>query len=123
MKVVDWDDVEREPGGDESLLFSDIEGSTRLLQQLGVEGYWVLLERQRWLLREAFGEQAGYEVDCEGDAFFVAFASAGAAIAAAAEAQRALASEFWPDRVRSAGSYAGCAKAGSRRVQACPANA
>jgi predicted ATPase len=77
-------------------LFSDIEGSTRLLQQLGVEGYGVLLKRQRGLQRVAFGEQGGYEVDCEGDGFFVAFASAGEAVAAAAAAQRALASESWP---------------------------
>ena len=84
------------PAGTVTLLFSDIEGSTRLLQQAG-DAYPGLLAEHRRLLRDAFAGHGGHEVDSEGDAFFVAFASAGEAVAAAAEAQRALAEHEWPD--------------------------
>jgi predicted ATPase/class 3 adenylate cyclase len=83
------------PQGTVTLLFSDIEGSTRLLQEMG-DGYAELLQAHRRLLREAFGANNGYEVDTEGDAFFVAFASASDAVAAAAAAQRALVEHPWP---------------------------
>jgi class 3 adenylate cyclase len=81
-----------------SLLFSDIEDSTALLERLGAERYAGLLARHRVLLRRAFAR--GYEINCEGDSFFVAFGSARAAVAAAARAQRALAAEPWPDGER-----------------------
>jgi predicted ATPase/class 3 adenylate cyclase len=87
------------PSGTVTLLFTDIEGSTRLLRQAG-EGYTDLLLTHRRLLREAFQGHGGYEVDTEGDAFFVAFASAKEAVAAAAEAQQALATHEWPDDQR-----------------------
>ena len=84
------------PSGTVTLLFTDIEGSTRLLQQAGA-AYADLLAEHRRLLRSAFDGHGGFEVDTEGDAFFVAFASATEAVAAAAEAQRALAVHAWPD--------------------------
>ena len=79
------------PSGTVTLLFTDIEGSTTLLEELGPEAYGAALEEHRRLLRAAFGRHGGYEVDTAGDAFFVAFSSATAAMAAAAEAQAALA--------------------------------
>ena len=84
------------PSGTLTLLFTDIEGSTRLLQRSG-ELYAELLADHRNLLRAAFRSHDGYEVDTEGDAFFVVFRSAGNAAAAAAAAQRALAEHSWPD--------------------------
>ena len=84
------------PTGTVTLLFTDIEGSTRLLQQLG-ERYDNLLEACRSLQRAAFLEFHGHEVDTQGDAFFVAFARASDAVAAAVAAQRALASHPWPE--------------------------
>jgi predicted ATPase/class 3 adenylate cyclase len=89
--------VVEQPTGTVTLLFSDIEGSTRLLRGLGRERYAEALELHRQLLRGAFGRYGGYEVDCEGDAFFVAFARAEDAVAAAAEAQQALAMAEWPE--------------------------
>jgi predicted ATPase/class 3 adenylate cyclase/Tfp pilus assembly protein PilF len=78
-----------------TFLFSDIEGSTRLLQELG-DGYAGLLREQRRLLRAAFREWGGREIDTAGDAFFVAFNRARDAVAAAAAAQRSLAQHPWP---------------------------
>src|SRR5919201_3793721 len=83
------------PSGTVTLLGSDNEGSTRLLQRTG-ESYADLLAEHRRLLHEAFERHRGFEVDSEGDAFFVAFASANDAAAAAAEAQRTLATYEWP---------------------------
>ncbi len=83
------------PTGTVTLLFSDIEGSTRLLQRTG-DAYADLLAEHRRLLSEAFERHGGFRVDSEGDAFFVTFASAGDAAAAASEAQRALARHPWP---------------------------
>src|SRR5215211_3041786 len=77
------------PTGTVTFLFSDIEGSTKLLEELG-EGYADALERHRRVLREAFGHHAGVEVDTQGDAFFAAFERASDALAAAEEAQRDL---------------------------------
>src|SRR5437016_12204394 len=85
-----------QPQGMVSLLFSDIEGSTRLLERLGADRYAEALELHRSLLRRAFSERGGYEVDCEGDAFFVAFSQAEDAVAAAAAAQRSLSAIEWP---------------------------
>lgn len=85
--------------GTVTFLFSDIEGSTRLLQSLGAE-YARVLTDQRRLLRAAFGENGGREIDTAGDGFFVVFDRARDAIAAAADAQRALAAHEWPDGAR-----------------------
>jgi predicted ATPase/class 3 adenylate cyclase len=86
------------PSGTVTFLFSDVEGSTRLLTRLRGRYAEVLGEHQR-LLRAAFDEHDGREVHTEGDAFFVAFARASDATAAAASAQRSLASQRWPEGV------------------------
>ncbi len=83
------------PTGTLTFLFSDIEGSTRLVQALGA-GYPAVLERHQVLLRAAFDKAGGVEVATEGDSFFVVFRSALAAVGAAAAAHRALATEPWP---------------------------
>ncbi len=80
------------PSGTVTFLFTDIEGSTRLLQQLGEE-YAGVLTKHRELVRPIFAQHGGYEVDTQGDAFFVAFARARDAVAAAAEVQRAIGEE------------------------------
>jgi predicted ATPase len=85
------------PTGTVTFLFTDIEGSTRLLHELG-DGYAGALGEHRRVLREAFARHHGVEVDTQGDAFFVAFARATEALAAAADAQHAL--EAGPVRVR-----------------------
>ena len=85
------------PTGVVTLLFTDVEGSTRLLHELG-DQYGEALHEHRRRLRAAFAEQEGVEVDTQGDALFVAFARASDAVAAAAEGQRALADG--PIRVR-----------------------
>jgi predicted ATPase/class 3 adenylate cyclase len=87
------------PEGTLTLLFTDIEGSTRLLARIS-ERYADLLAAHHRLLRGVFVAHGGYEVETAGDAFFVAFASAKEAVAAAAEAQQALAAHDWPDRER-----------------------
>ena len=80
------------PQGEVTLLFTDVEGSTQLLHELGPEPYAELLGRHRRLLREAFTARGGVEVDTQGDAFFVSFPSAQEAVAAATAAQAALSS-------------------------------
>jgi predicted ATPase/class 3 adenylate cyclase len=91
--------VSRElPTGTVTFLFTDVEGSTKLLHELGAEDYAVALAEQRRVLREVFSAHGGVEVDTQGDAFFVAFRSAPAAFAAAREGQEALA--YGPIRVR-----------------------
>jgi predicted ATPase/class 3 adenylate cyclase/Tfp pilus assembly protein PilF len=85
------------PSGTVTLLFTDIEGSTRLIYELG-EQYADVLADHRRLLREAFARHRGVEVDSQGDAFFAAFPRAEDAVAAAGEAQQALAAG--PVRVR-----------------------
>ena len=77
------------PAGVVTFLFTDIEGSTRLLEELG-EGYGEALTAHRAALREAFGGHGGVEVDNQGDAFFFAFPDAPEAAAAAAAGQAAL---------------------------------
>jgi len=84
------------PSGTVSFLFSDVEGSTRLLRQHGREVYSRLLADHDRLLREAFAAHGGHELNTEGDAFFVTFGSASSAIAAAVAAQRAVAGHEWP---------------------------
>ena len=83
------------PSGTVTLLFTDIERSTQLLHQLG-DRYAELLAAHHRLVRLAFGAWDGVEVDNQGDSFFVAFASAGDAVCAAIDAQRALAAHAWP---------------------------
>jgi predicted ATPase/class 3 adenylate cyclase len=85
------------PTGTVAFLFTDIEGSTKLAQALGAAAYGELLERHRGLLRGAFESHGGVEVGTEGDSFFVVFDRAAAAVAAAAEGQRQLAAEAWPE--------------------------
>ncbi len=77
------------PAGTVTLLFTDIEGSTRLLEEVG-ERYAALLGEHRRTLRESFARHGGVEVGTEGDAVFAAFTRAADAVAAAADAQRAL---------------------------------
>jgi class 3 adenylate cyclase len=91
------------PSGTVTFLFTDIEGSTRLLQEFG-EGYADALAKHRRLLRDAFTRHGDVEVDTQGDAFFVAFARATDAVAAAEATQLALAGG--PVRVR-AGIHTG----------------
>ncbi len=102
-----------------TFLFTDVEGSTLLLRQLGDRYGEVLGDHQR-LLRDAFARHDGREVDTQGDAFFVAFARARDAAAAAVDAQRALAAHAWPDgadlRVRMGLHTGGAALAEERFV-------
>ena len=86
------------PTGTVTFLFTDVEGSTKLLHELGAEDYSRALAEHRRILREAFAANGGVEVDTQGDAFFVAFPTAPGALAAAAEALDGLASG--PIRVR-----------------------
>src|SRR3954447_15706128 len=83
-------DKSRLPGGTVTFLFTDIEGSTRLLHDLGADGYAEALDAHRRVLRAAFGRHSGVEVDTQGDAFFVAFPTAPGALDAAREAQAEL---------------------------------
>jgi class 3 adenylate cyclase len=85
------------PGGTVTFVFTDIEGSTRLLQELGDEAYVRVAGDHRRLVREAFGARAGTEIDTQGDAFFFSFPRARDAVAAAVDAQRALRDHEWPD--------------------------
>jgi YVTN family beta-propeller protein len=84
------------PSGAVTFLFTDIEGSTRLVRQLR-ERYPAVLSEHQQLLRAAFAAHDGYEVDTQGDSFFVAFARGRDALLAAVDAQRALGSHPWPD--------------------------
>jgi class 3 adenylate cyclase len=86
------------PSGTVTFLFSDIEGSTRLLQQLGDRWSEVIGAHNR-LMREAFADGGGREVDRQGDAFFAVFPRARSALAAAAAIQRELVGHDWPDGV------------------------
>jgi predicted ATPase/class 3 adenylate cyclase len=83
------------PSGTVTFLFTDIEGSTRLLQELGA-GYATSREEHNRILRRAVTEGGGVEVGTGGDSFFVAFSSATAALGAAVSAQRALSEHDWP---------------------------
>lgn len=87
------------PSGTVTFLFTDIEGSTRLAARLGDRYVEVLADHQR-LLRDAFAGSGGYEIDSQGDAFFVVFQRAKDAIAASLGGQRALAGHRWPDGVK-----------------------
>ena len=86
------------PTGTVTLLFSDVAGSTALVKQLG-DRYGDVLAEHRELLRQAFDTHDGIEIDTQGDAFFVAFATARNAVASAIAAQRALAAHSWRDGI------------------------
>jgi len=86
------------PAGTVTFVFTDVEGSTLLLGELGAERYADALSEHRRLVREACARHGGIEVDTQGDAFFLAFPTALGALEAAADAQRALAEG--PIRVR-----------------------
>lgn len=86
------------PSGTVTFLFTDIEGSTKLLQKLGAE-YAALLEEQQRLVREACETYSGSVVGTQGDSFFVAFSNALDAIKAVVKTQRALAIHVWPGGV------------------------
>jgi predicted ATPase/class 3 adenylate cyclase len=78
------------PCGTVTLLFTDIEGSTKLLHELGPEGYADALSEHRRVVRDVFAAHGGVEIDTQGDAFFYAFADARTAVTAAATANEAL---------------------------------
>jgi predicted ATPase/class 3 adenylate cyclase len=79
------------PSGTVTFLFTDVEGSTKLLHAVGPDAYADALATHRRILRESFAAHGGTEVDTQGDAFFVAFPTAPGALAAAVEARDALA--------------------------------
>src|SRR6478672_6206660 len=80
---------------DLTFLFTDVEGSTLLLERLG-PGYGIVLETHRTLISAAITSNGGRVVDCIGDEFFAAFPDARSAVAAAVDAQRRLGAEQWP---------------------------
>ena len=88
------------PAGAVTFLFSDIEGSTRLVKALR-ERYPQVLAEHRRLVRAAIAAHGGAEVDTQGDAFFVAFGGAKQAVLCALDIQRALAAHAWPGGARS----------------------
>ena len=83
------------PGGAVTFVFSDIEGSTRLVKALR-ERYPQVLAEHRRLVRAAIAAHGGHEVDTQGDAFFAAFGGAKQAVLCALDIQRALAAHPWP---------------------------
>ncbi len=85
------------PGGTVAFLFTDIEGSTRLVARIGDTAYSGLLAQERALVLEAAIAEGGVPFGSEGDAHFVAFTAAGNAIRAAVRGQRALVAHPWPD--------------------------
>jgi len=84
------------PSGTVTLLFTDVAQSTELVKRLQ-EHYGDALAMHRRLVRAAFADHGGIEVDTQGDAFFVVFGRASSAVTAAAGAQYALAKHSWPD--------------------------
>jgi predicted ATPase/class 3 adenylate cyclase len=87
------------PAGTVTLLFSDVEGSTRLLQRIGTDRYKDVLSEHHRLVRDAVAGSDGHEVDVQGDGFLFAFSRPTDAVAAAVSAQRALGAHCWPDDV------------------------
>jgi peptide/nickel transport system substrate-binding protein len=86
------------PTGTVTFLFTDIEGSTRLLKQLR-DGYASVLADHEAIIRAALAEHDGWEIDTQGDSFFAAFRRAKDAVGAALAAQRAFSEHDWPDGV------------------------
>lgn len=91
-------DLAKLPRGTVTFLLSDIEGSTRLLRQLG-DAYGGLLRDVRTLIRSSVRTAGGHEVDCRADEFFAAFGVPASALDAALAIQRALLRREWPERV------------------------
>ncbi len=87
------------PSGTVTFLFTDIEGSTQLLRQIGPQYAELLAEHQR-IVREAATAHGGHEVDTQGDSFFIAFPRGKDAVAAAVAAQRDLHAHAWPEGVQ-----------------------
>jgi class 3 adenylate cyclase len=87
------------PGGTVTFLFTDIEGSTRLLQELGDDYAQVVADHRR-LLRDVFQQAGGKEVDSQGDAFFYSFPRARDGVGAAVAGQRSLADHAWPQEAQ-----------------------
>jgi class 3 adenylate cyclase len=83
------------PGGTVTFVFTDIEGSTRLLQALG-DDYAAVASDHRQIVRAAFTTRGGTEIDSQGDSFFFSFPRARDAVSAAVDAQRALRDHDWP---------------------------
>jgi class 3 adenylate cyclase len=83
------------PGGTVTFVFTDVEGSTKLLQELG-DDYAQVARDHRRIVRERFGEAGGTEIDTQGDAFFFSFPRARDAVRGAVDAQRALRDHTWP---------------------------
>jgi class 3 adenylate cyclase len=83
------------PGGTVTFVFTDIEGSTRLLQELG-DDYADVSRAHRRIVRDTFAARGGTEIDTQGDSFFFSFPRAREAVAAAVDAQRALRDHGWP---------------------------
>jgi DNA-binding NarL/FixJ family response regulator/class 3 adenylate cyclase len=84
------------PSGTVTFLFSDVEGSTELLRRLR-DGYADVMADHERLLRGAFQNSGGHEINTQGDSFFVAFRRPKEAVAAAVDAQRAVARHPWPE--------------------------
>lgn len=87
------------PTGTVTFLFTDIEGSTKLLNRFGDRYHDILAEHYQ-ILRDVFVLHEGYEVTTEGDAFFIAFSRAASGLAAAVLGQKALAKHQWPENIR-----------------------
>jgi predicted ATPase/class 3 adenylate cyclase/Tfp pilus assembly protein PilF len=86
------------PTGTVTFLFTDIEGSTKLLNRFG-DRYHDILAEHNSILRGVWARHDGYEVTTEGDAFFVAFSRAASGLAAAVDGQKALAEHQWPENI------------------------
>src|SRR5215472_2250106 len=86
------------PSGTVTFVFTDLEGSTALVKQLGDE-YGEVLSQHRRIVRDVFGAAGGTEIDTQGDAFFYAFPRAREAVGAAVEVQRRHANAEWPSGV------------------------
>jgi hypothetical protein len=102
------------PTGTVTFLFTDIEGSTRLLQRLG-DGYRAAQDDHARILRQAIDEGGGVAIRTEGDSFFAVFADHAAAVRAAVTAQRALAAHQWPHARRCSSGWASTPGAAARR--------
>lgn len=87
------------PTGTVTFLFTDIEGSTELLQRLGDRRYAEVLTAHQRLLRSAFAHGGGHEIDSQGDAFFIAFQHAHDAVATAVTAQQVITRHEWPEGI------------------------
>src|SRR2546423_2204707 len=84
------------PSGTVTMLFTDIEGSSKAVRTIGADRWVSVLERHDDIIREGLTRHSGFEVRTEGDSFFAVFASPGAAVAAAAMMQRRLGETEWP---------------------------